>query len=154
MPANPLLTNGAGLRAYPHIALPTLNTMKNSAAENPLSRDTRQADDLDGAFSGYGHYCPEGIPVEQAIFALLAAFAVAFGILFRAVTLITGKRRRKRALDGSLVDTSLDPQGLRFEGEESISFIEDVQMKAADFFWWGRCHTFGWLGVVVRFVGK
>ena len=39
------------------------------------SRQTRE--DLAGAFSGYGHtgYCPEGIPVEQAIFGILAAFA-------------------------------------------------------------------------------
>ena len=52
--------------------------------------------DLAGAASGYGGYCPEGIPVETAIFGLLAAFGVAFGVLYRAVTLKTGGRRKKR----------------------------------------------------------
>ena len=53
-------------------------------------------DDLVAAASGYGGYCPEGIPVEIAILSLLGAFAVAFGILYRAVTLKTAGRRKKR----------------------------------------------------------
>uniref|UniRef100_A0A0K2TXH4 Uncharacterized protein n=1 Tax=Lepeophtheirus salmonis TaxID=72036 RepID=A0A0K2TXH4_LEPSM len=44
--------------------------------------------------SGYEEsYCPEGVPIETAVFAILGAFAVAFGILFRTVTQITGRRR-------------------------------------------------------------
>ena len=57
---------------------------------------------LVGAFSGsggYGHQsCPAGIPVELALLSILAAFGVAFGVLFTALTQITG-RRRKRSLD-------------------------------------------------------
>ena len=42
--------------------------------------------------SGYGPSCPEGIPVEFALLSILAAFGVAFGILYRALTLLTGRR--------------------------------------------------------------
>ena len=66
-----------------------------------LSRTERQSD-LEAAASGYGgdHYCPEGIPVETALFAILGAFGLAFGILFMAITLITmppGRRKRRGA---------------------------------------------------------
>ena len=57
----------------------------------------RQAD-LEGTASGYGeYYCPEGIPIETALFLLLAASGLAFGALFRAITLKTGGRRKKRS---------------------------------------------------------
>lgn len=66
-----------------------------------LGRVKRQSD-LDAAASGYGPgYCPEGIPIEQALFALLAAFAAAFGFLFRTLTQITQGRKRKRSLAGN-----------------------------------------------------
>lgn len=102
-----------------------------SAAEpsdGALSRESRQLD-IDGAFSGYGHetYCPEGIPVEQAIFGILAAFAVSFGFLFRAVTQITGGRRRKRSADGDTL-----------AAEEPVTWYEELQTKVADMYWWGR----------------
>ena len=56
--------------------------------------------DLSGAASGsgYGGYCPEGIPVELGLLSILAAFGVAFGILYIALTATTG-RRRKRSED-------------------------------------------------------
>jgi hypothetical protein len=99
-----------------------------------LSRVERQAD-LAGAYSGYGSYCPEGIPAETAIFAILGAFGVAFGILFRAVTLITGRRRRRR--DASIPD---DPPK---------TVWDELSYKVADVFWWGMfsCFTsyFIWL---------
>ena len=66
----------------------------------------RQMDrtNLVGAFSGSGGYghesCPAGVPVELALLSILAAFGVAFGVLFTALTQITG-RRRKRSLDSS-----------------------------------------------------
>ena len=51
--------------------------------------------------SGYGHQsCPAGVPVELALLSLLAAFGVAFGVLYTALTQITG-RRRKRSLEES-----------------------------------------------------
>ena len=83
------------------------------------SRVERQAD-LQGAFSSGGGYCPEGIPVETAIFAALAAFGVAFGILYRAVTIATG-RRRKRDISGN---------------DEPISFMDEIGDHVADLYWW------------------
>ena len=61
------------------------------------SRSERQLD-LEPAASGYGndHYCPEGIPVETALFAILAAAGLSFGALFMAITKITARKRRKR----------------------------------------------------------
>ncbi len=63
-------------------------------------REARQLglDDLFGGLShsGYGHKCKKGIPVEQALFAVLAAALASFGFLFRAVTQAQGRRRRRR----------------------------------------------------------
>ena len=72
--------------------------------------------DLAGAASGYGGYCPEGIPVETAIFGLLAAFGVAFGILYRAVTLKTAGRRKKR------------------DSNDQVDYVGKLQ----DFIWMGK----------------
>ena len=48
---------------------------------------------------GYGHTeCPQGIPVEFALLSILAAFGVAFGVLYMALTLTTAARR-KRSVD-------------------------------------------------------
>ena len=88
-------------------------------------RERRQLSDSLGAMSGYGHkiiYCPEGIPVELAIFSILAAFAVSFGILFRAASL-AGRRRKKRF-------TSPD--------EDFQTWYEDLKQAAADLAWFGR----------------
>ena len=54
------------------------------------------------ASGGYGH-CPDGVPVEFALLSLLAAFGVAFGVLYRALTLTTGGRRRKRNTSNFLI---------------------------------------------------
>ena len=97
-----------------------------------LSRSERQAD-LAGAFSSGGGYCPEGIPVETAIFAILGAFGVAFGILFRAVTAITGGRRKR--------DT------------EPNSVWEEVGNHVADLFWWGNINFNGFSAVLAVFSG-
>lgn len=95
-----------------------------SPSDLALSRSTRQSEsDLSGAFSGYGSYCPEGIPVEQAIFAILAAFAASFGVLFRAITMITqGRRRKKRSQN---------------DHEDGLTLVEVLQNRAADLYWWG-----------------
>ena len=48
--------------------------------------------------AGYGHKvekCPEGVPVDQALFAIAAAAAASFGILFRAVTQATMGRKKR-----------------------------------------------------------
>ena len=52
------------------------------------------ASDLFGALSGYGGGCPEGVPVEFGLLTILSAFGAAFGILYRALTLKTGRRKR------------------------------------------------------------
>ena len=100
-----------------------------SAFTDALSRQTRDsggAADAYGAFSGYGSYCPEGIPVEQAIFAILAAFAASFGFLFRAITLITGRRKKRDLTSSSL-------SSLGNDDDSSVTFVD----KMADFFWFG-----------------
>ena len=89
----------------PEIAIPVSSPPYSSTLDillNPGRALARRsvATDLDvAAGSGYGHKvekCPEGVPIEQALFAILAASAVAFGVLFRAVTQATMGRRRKR----------------------------------------------------------
>ena len=57
-----------------------------------------QSDDQYVAASGHGGYCPEGIPAEFALLSILAAFGVAFGVLYRALTLTTGMARKRRDL--------------------------------------------------------
>ena len=90
------------------LALPRITTeMLDSRSERQL--------DLDSAASGYGHdyYCPEGIPVETALFALLAAAGIAFGVLFMAITTITMPKKRKRRevdnLDSELSEGIVNP---------------------------------------------
>ena len=84
-----------------------------------LNRTERQAD-LAGAFSSGGGYCPEGIPVETAIFGILAAFGVAFGVLYRAVTVITAGRKKREA------------------GAEPENVWDEIANHIADMFWWGK----------------
>ena len=83
------------------------NCSNCSSSEKSEKRDSRkdflelealkQARQLVASESGYGYIhetsiCPEGVPVEFALLLLLAAFGVAFGVLYRALTLTTGKR--------------------------------------------------------------
>ncbi len=106
---------------YSKITLsPTRNINQNKSLiiyNEQSDRDSRQLD-LDAAASGYG-YCPDGIPVEVAICGVLAAFAVAFGVLYRAVTLKTGGRRKRR---------DIAPE----------NDIVKPQNKLADFVWAGE----------------
>ena len=62
------------------------------------------SDDQYVAASGHGGYCPEGIPAEFALLSILAAFGVAFGVLYRALTLTTGMKRRRRDAGSSEFD--------------------------------------------------
>ena len=110
--------------SYPVPRSPSLR-LEGEETGVALSREVRQArDDLAGAFSGYGggSYCPEGIPVEQAIFGILAAFAASFGFLFRAITMITNPKRRKRSSEDGGVSG------------QQVSFAEVMQ----DTLWMGR----------------
>ena len=93
------------------------DTSSNVNSErNILLRSERQAD-LDVAASGYGSYCPEGIPVETALFAVMGAAALAFGILFMAITMITMGGRRKRR-DASLYSNN--------QHEASLGILSDL----------------------------
>ena len=99
----------------PHVIFKSLSgssQLRLSMADEQSARITREAD-LDTAAdsgyghssygsssSGYGHYCPEGIPVETALFAVLAAAGLSFGALFMTVTMITGARRKRKRRSG------------------------------------------------------
>ena len=88
-----------------------INDGNFNISDEYLSRITRQADLQPIGDSGYGkseYYCPEGIPVETALFATLAAAGLSFGILFMAVTMITmpAKRKRRKASSTSFENMS------------------------------------------------
>ena len=104
-----------------------------------LLRLARQVDLDSAADSGYGHssygssgygksdyYCPEGIPVETALFAVLAAAGLAFGILFMAITMITMGGRRKRGAANNDYNQNEAP------------FMYSVILS--DIIWQGMCH--------------
>lgn len=63
--------------------------------------EARQFADLSAAGDGYKHeqvftsFCPDGVPLEFALLSLLAAFGVAFGVLYVALTM-QGKRSLAR----------------------------------------------------------
>ena len=129
VPNNTIIPNGNYIynkiatleKAYPFLALNNINLLRlNASSEDNLIRVARQVDLESAADSGYGHssyssgygkseyYCPEGIPVETALFALLAAAGLSFGILFMAITMITGAKRRKKRQVSSLSIDGLD----------------------------------------------
>lgn len=91
-------------------------------------RSSRQVD-LSSAASGHGGYgyCPEGIPAETAILAILGAFGAAFGILYRAVTIKTGGRR-KRSAEQSPVSGQTVIADLAWSGNERLilSFLHFI----------------------------
>ena len=80
-----------------------------------------------------------GVPVEFALLSILAAFGVAFGVLFRALTLITGRRRRRSLQDGDgwgqwLPEGDGGSDGLEAGGGEASGAVVMFQ----DFLWLGR----------------
>ena len=79
--------------------------------------------DLQAAASGggYGHTsCPQGVPIEFALLSILAAFGVAFGILYTALTIITMGRRRRRRSDEGDFDLSFKIRDVLWSGEGSM----------------------------------
>ena len=97
---------------------------------------------LFGAASGLGHYCPEGIPVELGLLSILAAFGVAFGVLYIALTIATG-RRKKRSLepDDSVVWGSCDATDMQeFVGckVDHLVGANNSFYKWADLLWHGE----------------
>ena len=130
--------------------------LRLSMADEQLARITREAD-LDTAAdsgyghssygsssSGYGHYCPEGIPVETALFAVLAAAGLSFGALFMTVTMITGARRKRKRRSGESESSLHQILNNYIDGDDDSPF----QMFSA-FIWEGmlsflhsRCRFF------------
>ena len=94
-----------------------------------------------GAFSGYGGHCPEGIPVEFGLLTILAAFGVAFGILYRALTLKVGRRRRS-VTDGGEREVCDDITISGFVGCQLEQFMEGKDdspvYHLADILWHGE----------------
>ena len=87
-----------------------------------------ESDVLYGSHSGGGHSsCPAGIPVEFALLSILAAFGVAFGVLYQALTIITGRRRKRDAGESEEGDAETVP-----EPEVGFAF------RFADFLWLGE----------------
>ena len=74
----------------------------------------------------------QGVPIEIALLTILAAFGVAFGVLYRALTLITGRRRRKRSLLGQN-----DGQAEQEEEEEADQGVGGLFILQ-DFIWHGK----------------
>ena len=104
--------------------------------------------DLSGAGSGGsgygGGYCPEGIPVELGLLTILAAFGVAFGVLYIALTLTTAKRRKKRSREEE------DGLSCKAESVEELIGCKVGQLSAGnprlgqivDVLWHGECQSF------------
>ena len=112
------IRNDSYLEPYPtHVA---------SEGENNISRMRR--DDSYGS-SGYGahSYCPEGIPVETALFAITGAAALAFGILFMAITMITMMGRRRRREISNEIESPVSFSGvlsdLIYQGSHCQKFL-------------------------------
>ena len=57
-----------------------------------------------GSGPGYGMECEAGIPTELALLSVLAAFAVAFGILYMASTTNTGRKKRDLSISDQIGD--------------------------------------------------
>ena len=120
---NYLLSDGDIVQAFEFQKDIMLETRTNNSILNDEIiniRVERQAD-LQGAFSSGGGYCPDGIPVETAILGLLGAFGVAFGVLYRALTITTGGRKKR--------DISV--------GNEPQSLLHEIANHIADLYWWG-----------------
>ena len=85
-------------------------------------------DDLNAAPSGHGYeyeqihtsFCPDGLPLDFALLTLLAAFGVAFGVLYVALTMASGGRRS---------DSSSSEQSL----------LALLGSNLADLLWSGKC---------------
>ena len=94
-------------------------------------------------FSGYGGDCPEGIPVEFGLLSILAAFGAAFGILYMALTIKLGGRKKRNvegSLDGSCSASDGTIQG--FYGCHIEKFMSEGESshwyKVADLLWHGK----------------
>ena len=96
--------------------------------------------DVYSSHSGGGHQsCPEGIPVEQALLSILAAFGIGFGVLYGILysilyvaVMVQAGRRKKRDL----------PEGRTSEGEGEKDQGVGWVFQFADLFWFGEFYWF------------
>ena len=89
--------------------------------------------------SGYGGDCPEGVPVEFGLLSILAAFGVSFGILYMALTIILGGRRRRDLVEDVCEDASGTFGGLGCHLEQFVSGEESgIWLRLADLLWHGE----------------
>ncbi len=121
--ASPLVPVAALASAAGHLA----------SVDGPAAAHSRPERDLLGSAS-YGHkdeviYCPEGIPIKQALYALSAAATAALGFLYRAITMATGRRRRRRQAE------------LSSGGSDSGSFMDTLSFRVSDVFHAGKSTT-------------
>ena len=89
---------------------------------------SHQRDFSDSGTGPGTYYCEEGVPVELGLLTILAAFGVAFGVLYRGLTLKTGRRRR-RSEEGS------DDQNWEVEGCKDLESKQDYFSKFLSSAW-------------------
>ena len=100
-------------------------------------------DEILNFVSGYGGDCPEGIPVEFGLLSILAAFGVAFGVLYIALTMQIG-RRKKRNVSPEDLDTCghADATFQSFYGCHINNFMSEEEggifYRIADVLWHGE----------------
>ncbi len=116
----------------PVVTMAALSSAFSPELAAASSSHNRQARDLLGSAS-YGHkdeviYCPEGIPIKQALYALSAAATAALGFLYRAITIATGRRKRRSLRRDTDDLPSVDLQ------EESGVPIDAMFYKVSDVF--------------------
>ena len=107
--------------------------------------------------SGYGGDCPEGIPVEFGLLAILAAFGVAFGVLYTALTIQLGGRRKKRSGDDWEEDASCLTADATFHGFYGCHFSNFLREKEgspwhrlADILWHGKHSALSTTYITIR----
>ena len=99
-----------GMQGAGSMYSPFMSGLVGGEYENPDRIFTGQITNLltggggGGGGGGYGNYgiestCPEGVNQNTALLATAAAIAVGAGVIYRAVTLQQGKRRRRREVD-------------------------------------------------------
>lgn len=94
--------------------------------------------------SGYGGDCPEGVPVEFGLLSILAAFGVAFGVLYMALTIQLGLGRKKRGAEPADDEGQCEASTIQgFYGCHMSQFMKSAEegsvwYRLADLMWHGE----------------
>ena len=79
------------------------------------------------------------MPVEFGLLSILAAFGVSFGILYMALTIILGGRRRRDLMEDVCEQASGTLGGLGCHLEQFVSGEESgIWLRLADLLWHGE----------------